>query len=230
MSGTKRAAKILVVAVAMMVAGWIPAMAGSAAIGSLAGSRNATLSGQEAMPNTTVFSGDSLHVRDGVAVVALGQGSRMVFRRETEASFLKESDGVTVLLRSGNLSLFQPQAGSAVRVKAGEVAVEPAAGYKTLGEVAMVNGSVVVTAKEGLLKVEGNGAVKEVAAGKTITVAAKTARAPMPAPAAVGGPHITEPGWLGAAGLGAGGTALVLTIVDLSCSQASPITPSNNCK
>jgi outer membrane lipoprotein-sorting protein len=205
MSGMKRLVKMLVVVVAVMVAGWIPAMGGSAAIGSLAGSRNTTLSGQEAMANTTVFSGDSLHVRDGVAVVALGQGSRMVFGRETEASFLKEGDGVTVLLGNGNVSMYEPETGSAVRVKAGDVAVEPAAGYKTLGEVAMVNGAVQVTAKEGMLKVEGQDGVKEVAAGKTLTVAAKTARAPMPAPAVGTIPTATalQIGALGASGVGA---------------------------
>ncbi|HUU14497.1 MAG TPA: hypothetical protein VM182_12455, partial [Terriglobia bacterium] len=46
------------------------------------------------------------------------------------------------------------------------------------GEVAMVNGAVVVTTKEGLLRVEGSGPAVEVAKGKTITVRPKAARAP----------------------------------------------------
>jgi hypothetical protein len=41
-----------------------------------------------------------------------------------------------------------------------------------------VNGAVVVTTKEGLLRVEGSGPAVEVAKGKTITVHAKAARAP----------------------------------------------------
>jgi hypothetical protein len=199
---TRRMVQVMVVAAAVMLAAWVPAMAGSAAIGSLAGSRDATLGGQVAMANTTVFSGDSLHVRDGVAVVAMEAGSRMVFGRQTEASFLKEGGGVTVLLGAGDVSLYHPATGRGMAVKAGEISVEPAAGYKTLGEVAMLGGSVVVTTKEGLLKVERAGAVEEVAAGKTMRLPMTTARAPMPAAPApaldLGGGNALEAGALGA--------------------------------
>jgi len=111
-------------------------------------------------------------------VVAVGQGSRLVFGRETVASFLRDASEVTVLLGQGNVSMYHASERMGLRVKVGEVSVTPAAGYKTLGEVAMVNGAVVVTTKEGLLRVEGSGPAVEVAKGKTITVRAKAARAP----------------------------------------------------
>jgi hypothetical protein len=168
---------ILLVLLGVMVAS-VSAFAGSAVIGSVAGSMNATIGGQALMPNTTVFSGDSLQVKDGAAVVAVGQGSRLVFGRETVASFLRDESEVTVLLGQGNVSMYHPSSPMGLRVKVGEIAVTPAAGYKTLGEVAMVNGAVVVTTKEGLLRVEGSGPAVEVAKGKTITVHAKAARAP----------------------------------------------------
>jgi len=50
----------------------VPAFGGSAVVGSVAGSMNATLGGQALLPNTTVFSGDSLQVKDGAAVVVVG--------------------------------------------------------------------------------------------------------------------------------------------------------------
>jgi len=156
----------------------VSAFAGSAVIGSVAGSMNATIDGQALMPNTTVFSGDSLQVKDGAAVVAVGQGSRLVFGRETVASFLREESEVTVLLGRGNVSMYHSSDRMGLRVKAGEISVLPAAGYKTLGEVAMVNGVVIVTTKEGLLRVEGSGPAVEVAKGKTITVQPKAARSP----------------------------------------------------
>jgi hypothetical protein len=168
---------ILLVLLGVMVAS-VSAFAGSAVIGSVAGSMNATIGGQALMPNTTVFSGDSLQVKDGAAVVAVGQGSRLVFGRETVASFLRDESEVTVLLGQGNVSMYHPSSPMGLRVKVGEISVTPAAGYKTLGEVAMVNGAVVVTTKEGLLRVEGSGPAVEVAKGKTITVQAKAARAP----------------------------------------------------
>jgi len=61
---------------------------------------------------------------------------------------------VTVLLSQGNVQMLHPSDGTAVRVKAGEIPSLRVTGFKTLGEVAMLNGSVVVTAKEGALQVE----------------------------------------------------------------------------
>jgi len=149
----------------------VPAFAGSAVVGSVAGSMNATVGGQSLLPNTTLFSGDSLQVKDGVAVVALGSASRMVFGRDTVASFLRESNEVTVLLGQGSVSVFHDADGMPVRMKIGDVSVVPVSGFKTLGEVAMLNGAVVVTAKDGALNVdEGNGQVVNVAKGKTITL------------------------------------------------------------
>ena len=153
----------------------VPAMAGSAVIGSVAGSMNATVGGQSLLPNTTIFSGDSLQVRDGVAVIAVGNNSRVIFGRDTVASFLRDSKEVTVLLSQGSVSMLHPTDGSAVRVKAGNVSITPAGGFKTLGEIAMLNGSVIVTAKDGALQVNENGATKNVAKGQTIVVAPKTA-------------------------------------------------------
>jgi hypothetical protein len=156
----------------------VPVFAGSAVVGSVAGTINATVGGQTLLPNTTLFSGDSLQVKDGVAVVALGSASRMVFGRDTVASFLRDSNEVTVLLGQGNVSVFHDVAGAPVRMKIGDVSVVPVSGFKTLGEVAMLNGVVVVTTKDGALRVdEGNGQVVNVAKGKTITVAPQ-AKAP----------------------------------------------------
>ncbi len=164
----------------------LSAFAGSAVIGLVAGSSNATLSGRAMAPNTPIFSGDTIQVRDGVAVVAVGSSSRMAFGRETVASFLRDSNEVTVLLSQGNVSLSHSDDSVALRIKAGEVSIAPAMGFKTLGDVAMLNGSIVVTAKEGLLRVEGNGSTVEVAKGKTITLPTKAAKAPAGAAAGAG--------------------------------------------
>lgn len=183
----------------------VPALAGSAVIGSVAGSMNASVGGQALLPNTTIFSGDSLQVRDGVAVIAVGNNSRVIFGRDTVASFLRDSNEVTVLLNQGNVSMLHPTDGTAVRVKAGAISVTPAAGFKTLGEVAMLNGSVIVTAKEGALQVENNGATKNVAKGQTIVISPKTADNKGGSGAGWGntGNTVLEVAAVGAAGIGA---------------------------
>jgi hypothetical protein len=221
MLNRKRLMQLGLTMAAVMGIGVMPMLAGSAAVGSIAGSRNATLSGEALVPNTTVFSGDHLQVRDGVAVVALDQGNRMVFGRETEASFLREAKDVTVLLRRGNVSMYHPGASLGVEVKAGGVTVRPAAGYVTRGEVAMLDGSLVVTAKQGMLEVERQGRTEQVAEGKTVTLPVTAAAAPVPSPAAppAGNAHITTATTLGVLTLGAGSAAAVLAGLGLSRSN-----------
>jgi len=185
-----------------------PVFAGSAVVGSVAGTMNATVGGQTLLPNTTLFSGDSLQVKDGVAVVALGNASRMVFGRDTVASFLRESDEVTVLLGQGNVSVFHDVSGTPVRMKIGDVSVVPVSGFKTLGEVAMLNGVVVVMAKDGALRVEeGNGKVVNVAKGKTITVT----------------PQMKAPQGGGSAGRCCGGSAGFWPIVATAAAGAAAV-------
>jgi hypothetical protein len=195
----------------------VPVFAGSAVVGSVAGSMNATVGGQTLLPNTTLFSGDSLQVKDGVAVVALGSASRIVLGRDTVASFLRDSNEVTVLLGQGNVSVFHDVGGMPVRMKIGDVSVVPVSGFKTLGEVAMLNGAIVVTAKEGTLRVEGNGPAVNVAKGKTITVVPE-ANAPQGGGRAPGGGagRCCGSNMWAIAATAAGGAAAILAGVALS--------------
>jgi hypothetical protein len=217
----KKLVQLGLTVVAVMGIGLMPLLGGSAAVGSIAGSRNATLSGEALVPNTTVFSGDKLQVRDGVAVVALEEGNRMVFGRETEASFEREAKDVTVMLSRGNVSMYHPGASAGVAVKAGGVTVRPVAGYVTRGEVAMLGGSLVVTAKEGTLQVERQGRTEQVVKGKTVTMPV-TAASPVPSPAAppqAGNAHITTASTLGVLTLGASAAAAVLAGLSMSRSN-----------
>jgi len=190
-----------------------PAFAGSAVVGSVAGSMGATVGGQTLLPNTTLYSGDALQVKDGVAVVALGSASRIVLGRDTEASFLRDTDEVTVLLGQGSVSMFRDVQGAAVRAKIGNVTVSPVSGFKTLGEVAMLNGAVLVTAKDGMLRVEGNGPAVNVTKGKTITVVPRTNA---PQGAGVGGGRCCGGSVWPIIGAAAGAGALVVAAIAVS--------------
>ncbi|HLY61066.1 MAG TPA: hypothetical protein VKV95_09985 [Terriglobia bacterium] len=212
----------LIFSLSMILAlGVAPSFAASAVIGSVAGGTNATIGGQALMPNTTLFSGDSLQVKDGAAVVAMGMGSRMVFGRETLASFEKGTDDVTVTLAQGNVSMYHPVNGTAMRVKIGDVSVLVEKGYKTLGEVAMVNGAVVVTAKEGVLRVQGPDRTMELTKGKTIEIAPKAAGSPAPgqtagaAGAGSAASHVSTFEVLTIASVGAGGAATATGVVSI---------------
>lgn len=158
------------------------AMGSSAPIGSLVGSKNATLDGQVPLPYTTVLNGDTLQVNDGLAMVALNHGNRMMLGSGSEASFSRQADGITVSLARGNMSLYHAEAGTGFKVKVGNVIVAPAQGYRTMGEVAMVDGLLLVTAKNGALQIERPGKTEEVSKGKTITISTTAARAPAPVP------------------------------------------------
>jgi len=193
----------------------VPTFAGSAVVGSVAGSMNATVGGQTLLPNTTLYSGDSLQVRDGVAVVALGSTSRMVFGRDTVASFLRDSNELTVLLNQGDVSLYHAENSTTVRVKVADVSVVPLPGIKTLGEVVMLNGAMVVTTKEGELRVNDKGKIINVAKGKSITVYPST-DAPQNTGTPPSGKHVSGATLWGATSTIAAGTAAVLAGVAIS--------------
>jgi hypothetical protein len=147
------------------------AYAGPSAIGLVKGSTNASIGEEALLPDTALFSGDRLNVDDGVALVALASTSRMILYHHTKASFLRDSDGVTVLLSQGTVSLFHGENTEPVRVEVGEISVAPVPGFETVGDVAEGSGVVVVTAKNGRLRVEGNGRVIILASGETLRLA-----------------------------------------------------------
>jgi hypothetical protein len=165
------------------------------------------------LPHTVIFSGDSLQVKDGALVVATDNGSRMAFGRDTIASFQRDAHAVTVVLSAGNVSLYHADGQMGLRVQAANVTVEAAPGFKTLGDVAMMNGAVVVTAKDGALRVNDGGRTVEVAKGKTITVTPKTARAPQTGGSQKLGGGSTA---LEAGALAAGAAAAILAGIGLS--------------
>ena len=164
-----------------------PALGGSAAIGTIAGSLDATVGGDAVQPNTVVFSGDILRVANGAAVVAMNTGTRVVLGQRTAASFLKRPDEVVVLLEQGNVSMYHPGSAEPLRLRLGALSVGPVRGFNTLGDVAVVDGMVVVTSKEGILRLERNGSAVEVRKGQTVAVPTKVARAPQGAPSAGAG-------------------------------------------
>jgi hypothetical protein len=162
-------ALVFLVALAATAAG------GPDAVGSLVGSRNATLDGQAPLPHTVLLNGDKLAVNDGLAMVALARGNRMVLGQDSEASFLRDAQTLTVLMARGTLSLFHPRDGTGLRVKAGSVIVTPVEGAKTLGEIAVADGLLLVTSKDGSLKIEKDGTTSEVTKGHTMTIATAAA-------------------------------------------------------
>jgi len=212
----KHTARTLIMLLLLGVMAAAPLYAGSAVVGSVAGSLNATVGGQTLAPNTVIFSGDSLQVKDGAAVIALANGNRMALGRETEASFLRETNAVEVMLAHGNVSMYEADGRTGLAVKAGDYEIAPAGGYATLGEVAMLNGVVTVTSKQGSLNVAGNGRTVQVAQGKSITLSTTTARTPAPQTGGSQKLGSSADMWLDVGALGAGVVAAILAGVAIS--------------
>ena len=105
-------------------------LGGEAAIGFVAGSADATLSGETVRAKAALFNGDSLQV-NSPTFVSLKDGGQMVLARDTAASFRETANEVTVTLDRGNISLYHPQAGKGLKVQAGDISIEPAKGFKT---------------------------------------------------------------------------------------------------
>ncbi len=220
MSGKKWFRGVWALAWAMALAA-TAAAGGPDAVGSLVGSRNATLDGQAPLPHTVLLSGDQVAVNNGLAMVTLDRGNRMILGRDSEAVFLREARTLTVQMARGNLSLYHPADGSRLRIKAGDVIVAPAGEPWTLGEISLANGLLVVTARDGSLKVEKDGATREVEKGQTLTVAA-TAGPGFPSARPDFSPQTVVVA--GAASGGAGATLASMALTR-SSRQVSPVTP-----
>jgi hypothetical protein len=154
----------------------------------------------------------------------------MAFGKDTTATFQREARVLTVVLSAGNVSLYHAEDPVALRVVAGTVTVEPAPGYKTLGDIAMTNGAVVITAKDGALRVNDGSRTVEVVKGKTIALTPKTARGPQTGGSQKlgGGPNWAEYVILGAAGVAGGfGIAAFIKARDARDSAASAVSAAN---
>jgi len=154
----------------VLLLGTPPLLGGSTVVGTVAGGNNAMVGEQALVPNATLFSGDSLQVNDGSAIVSMPKGSLVVLGRNTSASFERATDQVTVALSRGTVSMMHPADGTPLCVKIGSVSVIPGKGFKAQGDVSIVNNLVLVTAKEGSLVVQGADRPAEVKKGKTITI------------------------------------------------------------
>ncbi len=93
-----------------------------------------------------------------------------------------------MVVATGNVSIYHPASAEPLRLRLGGLSVGPVKGFNTLGDVAMLNGMAVITAKQGMLRLEGNGSAVEVHKGRTIAVPVKVTRAPQGAPSAAAGP------------------------------------------
>jgi len=155
----------------------VPAFA-LAPLGSVAGSTNATLGGRPLLPNALIFTGETLKVAEGAAIVTLRNGIRLVSSQDTTVSFQQGPSEVVVSLEQGSVSVYQRGGAGRVRLKIGDVSVVPETGFQTLGQVAMLDGVVVVSSKTGMLRIDREGSHLEVPQGRIITLRPHNARAP----------------------------------------------------
>jgi len=228
MQNTKRIMRVTLFALLLGAVASVPVLAGSAVIGSVAGSLNASVGGQVLLPNTTIFSGDSLQVRDGVAVISIGKESRVVLGRETVGSFLMDANVITFLLTQGNVSVLHATEAPVMRVKAQDVTVSPGAGFRSLGEIAMVNGAVVVTSKEGSLQVDDRGTARTVTQGQTMVIAPKNRNKQGGGAGWGGGVSVFQVATLGAATTGAILAGLSIAWADDATNAANSATLAAN--
>ncbi len=175
---------LAIILLALFMAGATPAHGGALIAGSTVGSMDATLGGIPLLPGTTLYSGDTLKVGEGDAEVAVGDGSRIAFGAQTDVSFERGPQGVTVTLGRGNILFYHAPKTAALQVKSGDIAVLPTEEFETEGEVAALDGAWQVTSRRGTLRVVGPERSVEVTKGKTLTISRRLAASP----SSLGGP------------------------------------------
>jgi hypothetical protein len=187
----------------------------AAALGSVVESLQATISSEPLAIRSTVFSGDELQVGEGMAVIATSGGSRVAFSRNSRTEFRGDRANVGLKLGAGEISLYHPVKAGRMRVEIQELAVTPEPGFRTRGEIAMVQQAVVITAREGRLWVEGAGSPLEVKQGSSVTLIPQ--RAPQTGASATQSKNKTKYIMLA----GAGGAAAVLGGIAISRSHSA---------
>jgi hypothetical protein len=176
-----RHTRSVMVLFALGVVSSVPAFGDSNVVGAVVAAKNASVGGVDLMPGHTLFSGDNLRVEYGMTLVTMGKGSRMVFGRDTVASFERQSSELRALLEHGSVSVYHPTDDlTPLRLEVGNLSIVPMEGFGTTGEVAVTNEGVVIKTAQGLLRVEaeGTGKMFQVAKGETVKFVPKTAASP----------------------------------------------------
>lgn len=161
----KKLGVILVVVLATMLP--VSAFGGSTVIGSVAGDGSATLGGVAILANTTLYSGDTLQVQDGMAFVSTDRSGSLTFGQDTQVSFLRSSDQVTVVLAMGSVRMQHLAESGPLSIAAGDLVIVPSQGVLTEARFARQGHTLVVTTTEGVCRVIARGRTVEVGQGKT---------------------------------------------------------------
>lgn len=208
----------------------IPAVGATPTIGWVAVGTNTMLRGQPLIPKSILFSGDTLEVQEGAAEIEMQKGSVFVLGRDTSASFSRTSSEIVVTLVRGNVSIYRPKEADAMKVNLNNISCVTEKGYRTRAEVALINGSIVVTTKEGLMRVRGKDREFELSKGNTIVVGNVPTASPAPQ---AGGAAIAKPPvstvpqiLIPRITLGAGLTAVVLVAAAISSSNSAEVSSS----
>ena len=180
-------------------------------IGVVTQSSQASIGGSPALRGQTVFSGDSMRVGDGGAVIILGGTARVIVRRDTEVSFQREQDGGTVaLLARGDLSFSNYGDNPEIRVRTGNITIRPASHLRTQGIVTRRDGALEIAATFGSVRVEGVGQPMDLSEGKAVQFVPEGGAGGTPAAAAATGPNWVKPVLCGLAGGAVGSIPVIV--------------------
>src|SRR5947207_3829414 len=146
------------------------ALAGLNPVGFLVGSVATTIDGHDAVSGAALFDEDNFRVgNNGLAVAKLSGGREFVLGRDSVASISQGAGSVILNLNAGRVSI-QAEEGKSLRVKAGELLIEPVPGGMATGYVALINGQLSVMVKEGHFRLSGPGLSLLATKGKPISL------------------------------------------------------------
>jgi mono/diheme cytochrome c family protein len=129
-------------------------------------SRDATVAGHLATPGLTILSGQKMQVADGGAMVAIGDGGRIILGPGTHVSFQRKENETLAFLDRGSASFVQPK-NSMVRFRVGNIALAPVRHGEAQAkfEIRITSTEMLVAAREGSVQVVGTGVPMEVLKG-----------------------------------------------------------------
>lgn len=141
----------------------------SPVIGIVLSTRNGQVGNVPATPGVSVFSGDRLRTPKDSGLIVQGGKFQFWFHENTSATLTARSQGVALELEGGSASFSALEPAQTLEIFVSDIRIEPDSAHALHGYITIQNPcEIIVTSKQGVLKVVRGKQIKQVLEGSSV--------------------------------------------------------------
>lgn len=140
-------------------------------VGFVLAGKYATISGKPVQAASTILSGDRVSAGRTAATLAIAGGGKITIGQDAQVTFRREQNEVLALLDSGGILFSGLNDATGFRVRAGNISVAAKRGWNAAAIVEVTTTTLAVAAREGFVRVEGDGHAIDLTKGRAIQLA-----------------------------------------------------------